>query len=197
VGLRAQGIDIPLRTKIEFSRRDTIEGAVFEPIERRLVQTYGLTPTLATHYSLHAAVAQKVHALAGRTEPQARDVFDLGLLFSRPDARNVELHAQQKAHLDRAITNAMAVSFDEYRSKVVAFLESDQADPYDDRAAWDAMQEGVVSGLEALRLTRAKLSPRCGGSEFPSSTPRTRPRRSAKRRRPQPRHCHGWRMSGS
>lgn len=151
VGLRAQGIDIPLRTKIEFSRRDTIEGAVFEAIERRLLQTYGLAPTLATHYSLHAAVAQKVHALAGRTEPQARDVFDLALLLSRSDARNVALHAQQKVHLDRAITNAMAVSFDEYRSKVIAFLEPDQAEPYDDRATWDAMQEGVVSGLEALR----------------------------------------------
>jgi predicted nucleotidyltransferase component of viral defense system len=151
VGLRAAGIDLPLRTKIEFSRRDAIEGAVFEGIERRILQTYGLSPSLATHYSLQAAVAQKVHALAGRAEPQARDVFDLGLLLSRPDARNVEFDAPQKLHLDRAITNAMAVSFDEYRSKVVAYLEPDQADPYEARAAWDAMQEGVVSGLEALR----------------------------------------------
>lgn len=150
VGLRAAGIDFPLRTKIEFSRRDATEGAVFEPIDRRILQTYGLAPTLATHYSLEAAIVQKVHALAGRTEPQARDVFDLGLLLSRPDARNVELEAPHKVHLARAIINAMAISFDEYRSKVVAYLEPDQAAPYEDRAAWDAMQNAVVSGLEAL-----------------------------------------------
>ena len=151
VGLRAAGIEFPLRTKIEFSRRAAIEGAVFEAIERRILQTYGLMPSLATHYSLRAAIAQKVQALAGRTEPQARDVFDLGLLLSRPDARDVQFESPQELHLETAITNAIAISFDEYRSNVVAYLEPDQAAPYEAPSAWEVMQDAVVAGLEALR----------------------------------------------
>jgi hypothetical protein len=44
----------------------------------------------------------------------------------------------------------MAISFDEYRSKVVAYLDPEQAELYSDRSIWDAMQEGVVARLEAL-----------------------------------------------
>ena len=92
-----------------------------------------------------------MQALAGRTEPQARDVFDLGLLLSRPDARNVQFESAQKLHLESAITNAMAISFDEYRSNVVAYLEPEQAAPYEDPTAWEVMQDAVVAALEALR----------------------------------------------
>jgi hypothetical protein len=43
------------------------------------------------------------------------------------------------------------LSFDEYTSKVVAFLEPDRAEIYAERSAWDAMQEDVVERLEGLR----------------------------------------------
>jgi predicted nucleotidyltransferase component of viral defense system len=151
VGLRFEGIQFPLRTKVEFSRRDSIEGTAFESIEWELLRTYGLTPSLAAHYTSRTAIAQKVHALAGRAEPQARDIFDLSLLFSRPDARAMALGSAERRHVGAAIENAMAISFDEYRSKVVAYLDPAQASPYEGRAAWDAMQGGVVDQLEALR----------------------------------------------
>jgi predicted nucleotidyltransferase component of viral defense system len=151
VGLRSGGLHFPLRTKVEFSRRDALEGTAFESIERELLRTYGLTPSLAAHYTSRAAIAQKVQALAGRAEPQARDVFDLNLLFSRPDSRAVALGTAERRHVGAALDNAMAISFDEYRSKVVAYLEPAQASPYGGRAAWDAMQGAVVDQLEALR----------------------------------------------
>jgi hypothetical protein len=45
----------------------------------------------------------------------------------------------------------MSISFDEYRARVVAYLDPEQAPPYASRAAWDAMQEGVIGRLGALR----------------------------------------------
>lgn len=151
VGLRRDGDELPIRTKVEFSRRDAIEGTAFEAADREVVRPYGLTPVLATHYKTAAAVRQKVHALSARTEPQARDVFDLSLLLSRADAAALTLDAVAKTWLASAVDHAMGISFDEYASKVVAFLEPSHAELYADRAAWDAMQEDVVARLEALR----------------------------------------------
>ncbi|MEO8901820.1 MAG: nucleotidyl transferase AbiEii/AbiGii toxin family protein, partial [Polyangiaceae bacterium] len=151
VGLQVRGLGFPLRTKVEFSRRDAIEGALFEGIEREVVRAYDLTPSLATHYTTHAAIAQKIHALAARSEPQARDVFDLNVLFARSDARGLKLDNDQKRHLARALDHALAISFDEYQSKVVAYLDPSQALLYADRSAWDAMQGAVAAQLEALQ----------------------------------------------
>src|SRR5262249_15005741 len=50
-GLRAQGVAVPLRTKIEFSRRDSIDGAAFEAVDAQLLRPYSLTPFLASHYA--------------------------------------------------------------------------------------------------------------------------------------------------
>jgi hypothetical protein len=116
-----------------------------------VLRAYALTPVLATHYTTRAAIRQKIHALAARTEPQARDVFDLSLLLARPDAAGDELDAAASKWLSDAIDHAMSLSFDEYASTVVAFLEPGHADVYADRSAWDAMQEDVVTRLEALR----------------------------------------------
>jgi predicted nucleotidyltransferase component of viral defense system len=150
-GLRVDGSGLELRTKIEFSRRGAIEGAAFEATQREVLRPYGLTPILATHYGAHAAIAQKIHALAGRTEPQARDVFDLNLLLSRADGEELRLSDPQRKWVSEAVERAMSVSFDDYTSKVVAFLDPEQAELFADRTAWDAMQDAVVSRLEGLR----------------------------------------------
>jgi hypothetical protein len=151
VALQRAGDDLPIRTKVEFSRRDDIEGTKFEAADREVLRPYGLTPVLATHYTTVTATRQKIHALAARTEPQARDVFDLGLLLARPDAAGLALDAAAKEWLDDAIEHAMVISFDEYASKVVAYLEPSHAELYAGRSAWDAMQDDVVTRLEALR----------------------------------------------
>ncbi|HEY6879375.1 MAG TPA: nucleotidyl transferase AbiEii/AbiGii toxin family protein [Polyangiales bacterium] len=151
VGLRCEGDELLIRTKVEFSRRDTIEGAKFEAADRGVLRPYGLTPVLATHYTAETAIRQKIHALAARSEPQARDVFDLSLLLARPDVAELTLDAFAKKWLEVAIDHAMGISFDEYASKVVAFLEPGHAEIYQERSAWDAMQGDVVERLEALR----------------------------------------------
>jgi predicted nucleotidyltransferase component of viral defense system len=154
VGLRAAGLSVPLRTKIEFSRRlghQAIDGAAFEATSPGVIRPYGLTPFLATHYATRAAIQQKIHALAGRTEPQARDIFDLNLLLARSDAAQLALDHEHKVLIPSALERAMSISFDDYTSKVVAYLDPAQVELFEDRAAWEAMQDAVVSRLEALR----------------------------------------------
>lgn len=151
VGLARAGDALPIRTKVEFSRRDGIEGTKYEAADREVLRPYGLTPVLAAHYTTATAIRQKIHALAGRTEPQARDVFDLALLLARPDAAKLSLDEAAKKWLDEAIDHAMGLSFDEYASKVVAYLEPSHAEVYAGSEAWEAMQEDVVARLEALR----------------------------------------------
>jgi predicted nucleotidyltransferase component of viral defense system len=150
VGLVAAGGSLPLRTKIEFSRRNAIQDASFARIGSELLRPYALTPFLATHYTAHAAIGQKIHALAERAEPQARDVFDLNLLLAHPQAQSLVLPETQQCWLSAAIVHAQNISFDEYRSKVVAYLDPSQLELFAGRPAWDAMQDAVVSALEAL-----------------------------------------------
>lgn len=151
IGLRVPGIDVPIRTKIEFSRRGPITGAIFEATDREVLRPYGFTPILATHYATHAAIVQKVHALANRAEPQARDLFDLGLLFARPESEQLELTNEQRTWLPPAIENAMGISYDEYIAKVVAYLDPAQSDLYSARQTFEATQQGVVARLEGLQ----------------------------------------------
>ena len=151
IGLRIKGIDLAIRTKVEFSRREAMTGAAFEPVGGEALRPHGLTPFLATHYTTHAAIAQKILALAGRNEPQARDVFDLNLLLARPESHTLALADSQKRSLARAIDQAMSISFDDYASKVMAYLDPGQAALFEERSSWDAMQEAVVSRLAAWR----------------------------------------------
>ena len=151
LGLRAAGISVPLRTKVEFSRRDSLGDTAFERVDAEVLRPYGLPAFLATHYTLSAAITQKIHALAERAEPQVRDLFDLNLLFARPESEHLVLDAPQEAWLPAAVEHAFAMSFDEYRSKVVAYLEPAQLELYSERSAWDVLQNVVIERLEALR----------------------------------------------
>jgi hypothetical protein len=45
----------------------------------------------------------------------------------------------------------MSLSFDDYASQVVAFLDPTQRELFAGRAAWDAMQAGVALRLEELQ----------------------------------------------
>ena len=150
VALRAEGLGGFIRTKIEFSRRNAIEGAKFEATDREILRPYGLTPVLATHYTTEMAIAQKVHALAERGEPQARDVFDLNLLLARPEPAKLVVRRARKTWIARAIENAMSISFDDYTSKVVAYLDPEQAELFSGQAFWNTIQGEVVDRLGAL-----------------------------------------------
>ena len=104
-------------------------------------------PFLAPHYALATALRQKVEALAGRSVVQARDVFDLGVLFAKAGGK-VDALQSTRSDLPKAIERAMDVSYADFKSQVASYLQPDHLDTYGSREAWDALQMQVVDLLE-------------------------------------------------
>jgi hypothetical protein len=150
LGLRLldSGTEIP--TKIEFSRRGLDSQTAVEPVDPAIIRAYRLYPVIVQHYSVRAAFAQKVSALALREQVQSRDVFDLKLLLDAGGAAQPILPAATN-HLVAAIENALAVNYDAFAAQVLAYLEPEYQKYYGDKKAWNKLQEQVINGLEALR----------------------------------------------
>lgn len=148
IALRSLDGQTTIPTKIEFSRRALDAGCALAPVEPELIRRYRLYPVLVQRYDTAAAFAQKVAALALRSETQARDVFDIKLLVDA-GADVAALNPQQRELLPRAIDNAMSIGFDEFAGQVVAFLEPEHQADYRGRAGWEQLQESVVDTLRA------------------------------------------------
>jgi len=138
------------RTKIEFSRRDTVDSAALERVDAQIANAYQIPVFLANHYRCEEAVRQKIHALAERAEPQPRDVFDLHVLLARTDAPK-KLDEEAAAWIDRALANAADLTYDQYVALVIAYLDPEQAEIYASRDAWQSMQLDVIARLEAFK----------------------------------------------
>jgi predicted nucleotidyltransferase component of viral defense system len=136
-------------TKIEFSRRALDEGLALAAVEPELIRAYRMYPVLVQHYGAAAAFAQKISALAQRTQTQARDIFDLKLLADG-GAAATPLRKAQLEQLPRAIDNAMSIGFEEFVGQVVAFLEPEHQADFGKRAYWETLQEQVVDTLRGL-----------------------------------------------
>lgn len=149
VQIQAQGRDVEQNTKIEFSRRENEGEAALEAVDPRLVRHYRLMPVLANHYLLATAIPQKVDALLNRRTVQARDVFDLSLLFARAGGalRGFE---DLRPRVQAAIDRVLSVSSADYQGQVVAFLEPEQAGAVGSRGSWDAIRLQVVAALESI-----------------------------------------------
>jgi predicted nucleotidyltransferase component of viral defense system len=136
--------DDPLRTKIEFSRRNGEHRYILEAVPGRIVAPYALRPPSLQRYLDQPAVEQKILALAKRTETQARDVFDLDLLL-RP---NHGLTATSSADVrEQAAEQALELPFSAFRDQVLPFLDPDVAELYEDPAAWEQIKGFVVECL--------------------------------------------------
>jgi predicted nucleotidyltransferase component of viral defense system len=146
-----EGSRLPLHTKIEFSRRGSDEPYRLEPARSEIVQVYGLPPPTANHYTAAAAVRQKIGALVGRKEPQARDIWDLDHLFrTRTDADPRPLPARIKRALTTALDRVFETPFADFKSQVVPFLTPEYQEIFGTSEAWDRMREGVIDRLTEL-----------------------------------------------
>jgi predicted nucleotidyltransferase component of viral defense system len=145
VGLAGEGGE-PTRTKLEFSGREGDRaGYRLDRLPAEVVAPYALPAPDVQHYEAAAASAQKVAALAGRTETQARDVFDLDLLLRRRPLAAGEVEA---SILAQASERVFELPYDAYRDQVLAFLESGVVELYEGVDAWERMQTFVAGALE-------------------------------------------------
>jgi predicted nucleotidyltransferase component of viral defense system len=147
VELSVEGRSLPLHTKLEFSRRRAGGKARVEAVNRELLGEYQLMPLLAPHYARAEAIQQKIAALIGRSAVQARDVFDLAVLFSK-GGELVPILKPVRTEIPKAIERVMEISYADFKSQVVAYLAPSALDEYGNPAAWDALQTSVVSSLQ-------------------------------------------------
>jgi predicted nucleotidyltransferase component of viral defense system len=151
LSLKATGLSLPIPTKIEFSRRQMNENCLYESVDPELIRAYNLYPILLNHYSIQAAFTQKIDALLNRNETQARDVFDLKLLLNcGAKIENIPHHLREKAFI--GIENLMTISFQEFKSQVVAYLMDDYQNFYDTSDKWQVLQEDIMRMLEQIAL---------------------------------------------
>lgn len=149
MALRVEGSAVPLRTKVELSRRPSAGEVAFEAVDRNLARAYRLTAPLVSHYTARSALVQKLGALAGRQATQARDIYDLHLLLAHAGAP-LSLDRKTRDALPAALERALDVSYDDYRAQVVAFLEPDHQELLGSRESWDDMQSAVVDFIQGL-----------------------------------------------
>ena len=137
--------EVAISTRLEFSRRGEgdFEECAVEPPSAALLAERRMMPFVFHHFTARAAYRQKVRALAGRTQVQARDVFDLHHLSGVAGCVGgveADLAARASSQLGM-ITFAM---FDE---QVIPFLPADLAAFYGTPEAWRTMVERVRSDL--------------------------------------------------
>jgi len=141
-----------LPTKVEFSRRkqDVADDAPMEFIDPDIARQYRKLAFRCRHYSGEVAVVQKIKALAGRKVTQARDVFDLAILFaggySLPTLKEPSITRSEFA---QAIGCLMGLTWSDYQGQVVEFLDIESREEYGTESAWESLQGWVLETLGA------------------------------------------------
>ena len=141
---------IALNTKIEFSRRQFHDGVAFEPVEPELIQQYRLMPFLCPHYEPVVAITQKIEALAGRAQTQARDIFDLYFLMALKGVKPEKTTLTAEL-IETAQNNLMTIAYQDYKSQVVAYLSPETQSQFGSQPFWDRLLENVMSALENIK----------------------------------------------
>ena len=149
IALRWKHSAVPLRTKVEFSRRGITDPIAFEAIESEIIRNYELSSILANHYTKESAYIQKLSALINRAEIQARDVFDLNLLYD-VGAKPKSLPKDLQKNLKKAQETALSISYGDYKSQVFAYLHPRYQEHFGSEKSWNEIVMKVVESLEAF-----------------------------------------------
>jgi len=145
--LRVDGLELPLHTRVEFSRRGSAEDHALEPVRPEIIRPYGIVAPTVQHYTARAALRQKIAALASRKEPQARDIWDLEHLLRTTGIDPGPFSPTERKTLALALDRALELPFDVYRSQVVPYLAPEHQEIYGTESSWDRMRELVVDRL--------------------------------------------------
>jgi predicted nucleotidyltransferase component of viral defense system len=147
--LRVDARRLPVRTKIEFSHRRSDPRRILEAVPDRVVAPYALRPPTMLHYTAEASIEQKLRALAQRSETQARDVFDLELLFRQH--RDAALPDVEPQILEVAVERVFDLPFEAFHDQVMPFLDPEVVELYDKQESWEQTQTFVAERLVELR----------------------------------------------
>jgi hypothetical protein len=148
------GVRYPTKVEVSFRDHHTGDQVVTEMPPQAVLAPYRLPAFEVQHYALDAAVRQKIQALAGRREVQARDVFDLCVLMpNAPAGALLDFLAETLSadQLQEARTRCFTISFDEYRGQVLEFLEEAERETKGAEGAWDDMRLRTAELVETIQ----------------------------------------------
>lgn len=147
------GIRYPTKVEVSFRPRHPCDRTVIEAVPTQFVEEYGIIPMPVCRYVLEAAVRQKIEALGGRREAQARDVFDLHALVGGSFSNDMLAFlagALKRHRLDAAHERAFSITYAEYEGQVIEFLAADARDTYGTEGAWDEVRLEAAALIEAV-----------------------------------------------
>ena len=127
-----------------------IKQVCFQAAAIQIGALYGLGPVLSNHYDAVAAFQQKIWALIGRNETQARDIFDIYLLLGY-EVNSSKIPQDLKEKLTIASTNLSSINFADFKSQVVSYLAPEFQAQYNDEASWNEIQMRVYMVIEAIQ----------------------------------------------
>lgn len=136
-----------LPTKVEFSRRGTEEPYALETIDPNIARPFNNLAFPCQHYTTVAALHQKALALANRSEVQARDVFDLYVLWLGGHAEERSMASLDASDLERAADNLLTLEYADYEGQVLEFLEPGNREEFSGELRWQEITERVLSIL--------------------------------------------------
>lgn len=137
------GIKLP--TKIEFSRRKTvINGQKFTTINPDFAKKYNRIAISCPHYNGETAFTQKIEALAFRKQTQARDLFDLEILYlsgfynKEFIKKNLDIETIQKA-----LFSLKSIQWEDFQGQVLEFLSPDYKEEYTRKTRWETQKKNI------------------------------------------------------
>jgi len=140
IQLKVPKTAVLLNTKIEFSRRGIKQNTKLEIIDPLIISKYQLNPFFVSHYTEESAFLQKIYALIKRNETQARDVFDIFHLINL-GIKKPKLSSEE---IEKVILHSLSISFDEFKSQVIAYLPIEYHSQYDDINIWNHIVEKII-----------------------------------------------------
>lgn len=147
------GVQLPTKVEASFRARLRDDVIVEENADTKIVGQYlarSELPLVLPHYDRTAAIRQKISALAGRAEVQARDVFDLAVLCE--SGRDFDLAAVGRNVEALVLTAARDRAFEldnaAYASQVLEFLDTPDRVTHADR--WEEYQLVTAMLIESI-----------------------------------------------
>jgi len=134
-------------TKVDFSRRGVEHEFVTETIDPLVARPYRRLAFACQHYPAQAAVLQKVSALAHRAEIQARDAFDLYVLWLGGHVPAAVTDTIPTAECRRAIDNLLAFTYQDYEGQVLDYLDPEHLERFGSEKVWGEIVDTLLRVL--------------------------------------------------
>lgn len=136
-----------LPTKVEFSRRDVTDAYETRTISPSVARPYRQLAFACQHFTGESAVRQKISALAHRGQVQARDVFDLYVLWLGGQTESFDVTTISAEDRTLARENLASLDYPDYEGQVLDYLEPEARDQYSGPDFWHQASERVLEIL--------------------------------------------------